>query len=90
MQQAIIWLKKPIRVAGDEVSILIADVITAENDEVVCKLGSGDTLRTRFDTMIDGNDVTPILFVVTDSEGGYISGVADIRVIPQEVIDAAV
>lgn len=89
MQQAIIWLKKPIRVAGDEISILIADVITAENDEVVCKLGSGDTLQTRFDTMIDGNDVTPILCLVKNGDGGYINGVSDIRVIPQEVIDAA-
>jgi len=81
MQQAIIWTKKPIRVAGDEISILIADVITAENDEVVCKLGSGDILRTSFDTMIEGENMDSILCLVKNGDGGYINGVADIRVI---------
>lgn len=79
MQQAIIWIKEPIRVAGDEISILVADVITAENDEVVCKLGSGDILRTRFDTMIEGEDMDPILCIITNGDGGFINGVADIR-----------
>ncbi len=96
MQQAIIWIKKPIRVAGgeisilvadviteenDEASILVADVITTENDEVVCKLGSGDILRTSFDTMIEGEDMDPILCIITNGDGGFIDGVADIRVI---------
>lgn len=88
MRQGIIWLKKPIRVAGDEISILVADVITAEDSRVVCKVGAGgDILSTEFDTMIFGDNMDPILCIITNGDGGYINGVSDIRVIDPATLE---
>jgi hypothetical protein len=80
--QAIIWLKKPIRVAGDEISILIADVLAKDDKTVVVDVGAEDhKLTAEYDSIIEGDEVQSILCIVKNSSGGYISGVADVRVI---------
>lgn len=74
--QAILWLQKPLKVAGGiEVSILVGNIDTS--GRVLCP--EGQVIYAPFENMITAEDIEPSTGILKNENGSWIYGVADCR-----------
>lgn len=76
--QAIIWLKNPIEIAGGEISVIIADVISHTETAATITYPDGVFGIAPYKNLIVGVDVASALWVLQNN-GELVAGVIDVR-----------